>query len=169
MLKLVYVLDLIKLIYLQTLPDHFFTMEDKIKRNEFLKSIGLKGASLMAIYCGASALSSCQNESEVAPSGNVDFTLDLTNASYSALNTVGKYITINKVVIARVSATSFAAVTQICSHEGQAQVMYNGSGFSCPAHGATFSITGTRTNNVSSKDITVYKTTFTNTSLRVFS
>jgi nitrite reductase/ring-hydroxylating ferredoxin subunit len=144
-------------------------MENKIKRNDFLKSLGLKGASLMAIYCGASALSSCQNESEVAPSGTVDFTLDLTNASYSALNTVGKYITINKVVIARVSATSFAAVTQICSHEGQAQVMYNGSGFSCPVHGASFSITGTRTNNVSSKDIAVYKTSLTNTSLRVFS
>jgi nitrite reductase/ring-hydroxylating ferredoxin subunit len=144
-------------------------MENKIKRNDFLKSLGLKGASLMAIYCGASALSSCQNESDVAPSGNVDFTLDLTNASYSALNTVGKYITINKVVIARVSATSFAAVTQICSHEGQAQVMYNGSGFSCPAHGASFSITGAKTNNVSNKGITAYQTTLTNSSLRVFS
>jgi len=144
-------------------------MENKIKRNDFLKSLGLKGASLMAIYCGASALSSCQNESEVAPSGTVDFTLDLTNASYSALNTVGKYITINKVVIARVSATSFAAVTQICSHEGQAQVMYNGSGFSCPAHGATFSITGAKTNNFSNKGITAYQTTLTNSSLRVFS
>ncbi len=144
-------------------------MENKIKRNEFLKSLGLKGASLMAIYCGTSTLSSCQNESDVAPSGNVDFTLDLTNASYSALNTVGKYIVLNQVVIARVSATSFAAVTQICSHQGQAQVMYNGSGFSCPVHGASFSITGTRTNNVSSKDIAVYKTSLTNTSLRVFS
>ena len=144
-------------------------MEDKIKRNDFLKSLGLKGASLMAIYCGASALSSCQNESDVAPSGAVDFTLDLTNAAYSALNTVGKYITYNKVVIARVSATSFAAVTQICSHEGQVQVFYNGSGFSCPAHGASFSITGAKTNNVSSKGITAYQTTLTNVSLRVFS
>lgn len=144
-------------------------MENKIKRNDFLKSLGLKGASLMAIYCGASALSSCQNESDVAPSGPVDFTLDLTNASYSTLNTVGKYITYNKVVIARVSATSFAAVTQVCSHQGQVQVMYNGSGFSCPAHGASFSITGANINNVSSKGITAYQTTLINASLRVFS
>ena len=168
MIKLDYVLDLINPINVQTLSSSP-SMENKIKRNDFLKSLGLKGASLMAIYCGASALSSCQNESEVAPSGTVDFTLDLTNASYSALNTVGKYIVYNKVVIARVSTTSFAAVTQICSHEGQAQVMYNGSGFSCPAHGATFSITGAKTNNVSSKGITAYQTTLTNTSLRVFS
>ena len=144
-------------------------MENKIKRNNFLKSLGLKGASLMAIYCGASALSSCQNESEVAPSGTVDFTLDLNNASYNALNTVGKYITINKVVIARISATSFAAVTQICSHQGQEQIVYNGSGFYCPVHGASFSITGAKTNNVSSKDITAYQTALTNVSLRVFS
>lgn len=144
-------------------------MYNKIKRNDFLKSLGLKGASLMAIYCGANALSSCQNESDVAPSGAVDFTLDLTNASYSALNTVGKFITYNKVVIARISATSFAAVTQICSHQGQEQIVYTGSGFYCSVHGASFSITGAKTNNVSSKGITAYQTTLTNVSLRVFS
>jgi nitrite reductase/ring-hydroxylating ferredoxin subunit len=144
-------------------------MENKIKRNDFLKSLGLKGASLMAIYCGASALSSCQNESDVAPSGPVDFTLDLTNASYTALNTVGKYIVYNRVVIARISASTFAAVTQVCSHEGQSQIFYNGSGFSCPVHGASFSTTGAKTNNVSSKGIAAYQTTLTNSSLRVFS
>jgi hypothetical protein len=47
--------------------------------------------------------------------------------------------------------------------------MYNGSGFSCPVHGATFSITGAKTNNVSNKGITAYQTTLTNSSLRVFS
>jgi len=123
----------------------------------------------MAVYCGASALSSCQNESDVAPSGPVDFTLDLTNASYSALNTVGKYIVYNKVVIARVSSSTFAAVTQVCSHEGQQQIFYNGSGFSCPVHGASFTITGAKANNVSSKGIAAYQTTLTNSSLRVFS
>jgi len=83
----------------------------------------------------------------------VDFTIDLSNAAYSKLNTAGNYLVYNKVVIARTSAatTGFAAVTQICSHEGQAQVYYTGSGFACPAHGATFSLTGAKTNNVSSK------------------
>jgi cytochrome b6-f complex iron-sulfur subunit len=146
-------------------------MENKIKRNEFLKSLGFKGASLLAVYCGASALSSCQNESDVTPSGSVDFTIDLSNAAYSKLNTAGNYLVYNKVVIARTSAatTGFAAVTQICSHEGQAQVYYTGSGFACPAHGATFSLTGAKTNNVSSKGITAYQTSLSGTSLRVFS
>ncbi len=146
-------------------------MENKIKRNEFLKSLGFKGASLLAIYCGASTLSSCKNDSGLSPSGPIDFTIDLSNVSYSKLNTVGSYLVYNQVVIARTSsaATGFAAVTQVCSHEGQSQIYYTGSGFACPVHGAAFSISGARANNVSSKGITAYQTALSGTSLRVFS
>jgi cytochrome b6-f complex iron-sulfur subunit len=141
-------------------------MSTKIQRHEFLKSLGFKGASLLAVYCGASTLSSCENES-VTPASAVDFTLDLSNASYSALNTVGKYVIFNKVVVARVSSTSFAAVTQICSHEGKAQVMFNGTNFYCTAHGATFSTTGTAL-SVTNKPISSYKTALSGTTLRVY-
>ena len=143
-------------------------MENKIKRHEFLKSLGLKGASLLAVYCGASALSSCQNES-VTPASNVDFTLDLSNAAYSKLNTVGNYVISNGVVVARVSSTSFAAVTQVCSHEGRANVIYSGGGFYCTVHGATYSTTGTGTNSTGSRGIKAYQTTLSGTSLHVFS
>ena len=141
-------------------------MQSKIKRNEFLKSLGLKGASLLAVYCGATSLSSCKNES-VTPASAVDFTLDLNQAAYSALNTVGKYVIYNQVVVARVSATSFAAVTQICSHEGRAQVIFNGTNFFCTAHGATFSTTGTAL-SVTNKAIASYKTALSGTTLRVY-
>ncbi|MEY4646328.1 MAG: hypothetical protein RIQ98_164 [Bacteroidota bacterium] len=141
-------------------------MQSKIDRNEFLKSLGLKGASLLAVYCGASALSSCENEA-VTPASAVDFTLDLSNAAYSSLNTVGKYVIYNQVVIARVSSSSFAAVTQICTHEGKAQVIYNGTKFYCTAHGATFSTSGTA-ESVTSKALKTYQTTLTGTSLRVY-
>ena len=147
-------------------------LQQNIKRNEFLKSLGLKGATLLAVYCGVSSLSSCQNESGVLPTtGSVDFTLDLNNTTYSALQTVGNSIVVNSVVIARVSSSAFAAVTQICSHEGQKRVAYqkNGNTFYCDAHGASFSISGAKLNNVSNKGITSYQTTLTNNSLRVFS
>ena len=143
-------------------------MENKIKRHEFLKSLGLKGASLLAVYCGASALSSCSNES-VTPASNVDFTLDLTNAAYTKLNTVGNDVIANGVVVARVSSTSFAAVTQVCSHEGRANVIYSGGGFYCTVHGATYSTTGTGTNSTGSRGIKAYQTTLAGTSLHVFS
>jgi Rieske Fe-S protein len=141
-------------------------MQSKIKRNEFLKSLGLKGASLLAVYCGTSSLTSCQNES-ISPASAVDFTLDLSNAAYSALNTVGKYVVYNQVVIARVSSTSFAAVTQICTHEGKAQVIYNGSKFYCTAHGATFSTAGAAL-SVANRSLTSYQTSLSGTSLRVY-
>lgn len=143
-------------------------MENKIKRNEFLKSLGFKGASLLAVYCGVTSLSSCENES-VAPASNIDFTLDLTNAVYSKLNTAGNYVIENGIVIARVSSTSFAAVTQICSHEGRANVIYNGSSFYCTVHGATFSTSGVGTNANGSKGLKTFQTALSGTNLRVFS
>lgn len=149
------------------LSNKYLHMSNKIQRHEFLKSLGLKGASLLAVYCGATSLSSCQKES-VTPASAVDFTLDLSNAAYSALNTVGKYVIYNQVVVARVSATSFAAVTQICSHENKPQVMYNGSQFYCTAHGATFSTSGAAL-SVTNKAIKSYQTALTGTSLHVYS
>ena len=143
-------------------------MENKIKRHEFLKSIGLKGASLLAVYCGATTLSSCTNES-VSPSGSVDFILDLTNITYSKLNTVGNYLIVNGIVIARVSNNNFAAVTQVCSHENKANVIYSGGGFYCTQHGATFSTSGAGTNANGSKGIKAYQTALYGTNLRVFS
>lgn len=142
-------------------------MENKIKRHAFLKSLGLKGASLLAVYCGVSTLSSCKNES-VAPASSVDFSLDLTNPTYSKLNTVGNYVIANGIVIARVSSTGFAAVTQVCSHENKANVIFSGGGFYCTQHGATFSTTGAGTNANGSKGIKAYQTSLSGTSLRIF-
>lgn len=145
-------------------------MEDKISRNEFLKSLGFKGASLLAIYCGASTLTSCINEAGGDPSGStgLDFTLDLTEAANASLNTVGKYLIINKVVIARVSADAFAAVTQICSHENKSKVIYQGSGFYCTEHGAKYTIEGVGLNSEGKKGIKAYNTQLTGTALRIF-
>ncbi|MHA8100644.1 ubiquinol-cytochrome c reductase iron-sulfur subunit [Aquirufa nivalisilvae] len=144
-------------------------MSEKIKRHEFLKSLGLKGASLVAVYCGASAVSSCKNETGITPSSSADFTLDLSQAAYSKLNTVGSYVITQNIVIARVSSTAFAAVTQICSHEGRAAVIYSGGGFYCPEHGATYDTSGKGLNANGSRGLTTYKTTLTGNSLRVYS
>jgi cytochrome b6-f complex iron-sulfur subunit len=143
-------------------------MENKIKRLEFLKSLGFKGASLLAVYCGVSSLSSCKNES-VTPSSNVDFSLDLTTATNSKLNTTGNYVIANGIVIARISSTDFAAVTQVCSHENKPNVIFSNGGFYCTQHGATFSTTGVGTNANGSRGIQAYKTALTGTSLRIYS
>jgi cytochrome b6-f complex iron-sulfur subunit len=146
-------------------------MNEKMNRMEFLKSLGLKGASLFAVYCAASGLSSCVNESmdpttTTGGTGN-ELILDLNSAAYSKLNTVGNYVVVSGVVIARVSATAFAAVTQVCSHEGKRQVVFNAGEFYCAAHGARFDTSGKGLNSTGSRGLKTYVTTLDGTTLKV--
>ena len=132
-------------------------MNEKMNRMEFLKSLGLKGASLFAVYCAASGLSSCVNESmdptnPTGVTGN-ELILDLNSAAYSKLNTVGNYVVVSGIVIARVSTSSFAAVTQVCSHEGRRQVVFNAGEFYCAAHGARFDTAGKGLNSTGSRGL----------------
>ncbi len=138
---------------------------------EFLKSLGLKGASLFAVYCAASGLSSCVNESmdPTTPAGGTgnELILDLNSAAYSKLNTVGNYVVVSGVVIARVSASAFAAVTQVCSHEGQRKVVFNAGEFYCPVHGARFDTAGKGLNSTGSRGLKTYATLLEGTTLKV--
>jgi cytochrome b6-f complex iron-sulfur subunit len=146
-------------------------MNEKMNRMEFLKSLGLKGASLFAVYCAASGLSSCVNESmdPSTPTGGTgnELVLDLNSAAYSKLTTVGNYVIVSGVVIARVSATAFAAVTQVCSHEGQRKVVFNAGEFYCPVHGARFDTAGKGLNSTGSRGLKTYATTLDGTTLKV--
>ena len=146
-------------------------MNEKMKRMEFLKSLGLKGASLFAVYCAASGLSSCVNETmdPTTPTGGTgnELALDLTSATYSKLNTVGNYVIVSGIVIARISASAFAAVTQVCSHEGQRKVVYNAGEFYCPAHGARFDTSGKGLNSTGSRGLKTYVTSLQGTTLKV--
>ena len=146
-------------------------MNEKMNRLEFLKSLGLKGASLFAVYCAASGLSSCVNESmdptnPTGVTGN-ELILDLTSAAYTKLNTVGNYVVVSGIVIARVSTSTFAAVTQVCSHEGRRQVVFNAGEFYCAAHGARFDTAGKGLNSTGSRGLKTYVTLLEGTTLKV--
>lgn len=146
-------------------------MNEKMNRMEFLKSLGLKGASLFAVYCAASGLSSCVNESmdptnPTGVTGN-ELILDLNSAAYTKLNTVGNYVVVSGIVIARVSATAFAAVTQVCSHEGRKQVVFKAGEFYCAAHGARFDTAGKGLNSTGSRGLKTYVTLLEGTTLKV--
>lgn len=149
-------------------------MEEKMNRMEFLKSLGLKGASLFAVYCAASGLSSCVNESmdpNLPPDtgGNTnELVIDLSSPTYSKLNTVGNYVIVNSIVIARISETAFAAVTQVCSHEGKKKVYFRSGEFYCPEHGARFNTVGKGLNSEGSKGLKTYQTEFIGTTLKVY-
>jgi len=149
-------------------------MKENISRNKFLKSLRFKGASLLAVYCGAASVSSCINEAGDPPGGTtggetgLDFTLDLNDNAYSSLKSVGNYLIVDKVVVARVSEDAFAAVTLICTHENRAKIIYQGTGFYCTEHGAKYTITGEGLNSEDKKGINAYNTAFTDSTLRVY-
>ena len=148
-------------------------MNEKISRMEFLKSMGFKGASLLAIYCGASVITSCINEAGDPPTGptgstGVDFSLNLSDPTYAKLLNAGGYVIVNKIVVARVSADTFAAVTQVCSHENRSKMIYRNDEFYCTEHGARYTLAGVGLNSEGKKGIKAYNAELAGNSLRVF-
>jgi cytochrome b6-f complex iron-sulfur subunit len=137
-----------------------------MERREFLEKLGIGAAFVLTSSC----LGSC-TKTDYAPTGTVDFTLDLSASANAALNTNGGYIISNKVVVARDTSGNYVAATQVCSHEGKVQVAYNkaSNNYVCSAHNATFDLTGKGTNSNGSKGLTIYKTSLSGTSLRVYS
>jgi cytochrome b6-f complex iron-sulfur subunit len=139
-----------------------------MERRDFLEKIGIGAAFVLTTSC----FGACK-KTDYAPTGTVDFTVDLALAENASLNANGGFIirATEKVVVARDTAGNYLAATQICSHEGKVQVSYNkaANNYVCSAHGATFDLTGKGTNSNGSGGLTIYKTTLTGTKLRVFS
>jgi nitrite reductase/ring-hydroxylating ferredoxin subunit len=147
-------------------------------RYEFLKSMGFTGAALMG------ALTSCVNQEDtyvpvtridlnatpvstvpvtpVIPTSNLN---SITNPllkidlATSAIKTVGAYIIQSNIVVAQVSAGTYAAVTNLCTHEPKRKVVYDKSAtqFYCTDHGATFDLTGVPLNSVTRVAIKAYQ------------
>jgi cytochrome b6-f complex iron-sulfur subunit len=143
---------------------------DQMKRGEFLRSLGLSSAAMMAFYCMGTAMTSCSKASDPAPAtgtgttpgtgtgattgatgnsetskGTVDFTLDLTNANYSKLKTQGEFIKLGDVLVANAKGGKYVAIQRICTHQAEDQVSYRltSDDFGCSAHGSVFATDGT--------------------------
>ncbi|MEI6899387.1 MAG: Rieske (2Fe-2S) protein [Bacteroidota bacterium] len=112
-----------------------------MKRKEFLKFSALAVAGVA--LGGSSFIESCA-KSTTSPSGpTVNFTIDLTKASYAALNTVGGYLYANGVIVARATSTTFIALSQACTHQGCTIAFNSGmNNFVCPCHGGTYDFSG---------------------------
>lgn len=136
-----------------------------MNREEFLKQLGT--ATLLT--CTGCTLFACSSEGDPTPT-NVDFTLDLSSNQYSALNTVGGSVAANGIIIARLSANEFTALSRSCTHEGTA-INYRSSqnDFLCPNHGARFSTTGAVLQGPARTALKKYNTELTGNSLRVYS
>ncbi|WP_420150736.1 Rieske 2Fe-2S domain-containing protein [Spirosoma sp.] len=133
---------------------------EQMNRGEFLRSLGMSSAALMAFYCMGTGLTACSKGGEEptpTPSGNgltgnadtsagaINFTLDLTSSTYSSLKTVGNFLKIGSVLVANTSGGKFITIQRICTHQAQDAVSYSLSAntFFCSAHGSIYNLDGT--------------------------
>ena len=130
-------------------------------RKEFLSLIGLSA--------GAFAIQSCLNGCTKVNQPNVDFTLDVTDPANFQLQTNGGYVYTRGVIVARVSATSYVAVSQTCTHGGSSVVYEIGKNdFFCSTHNAAFASNGQVTGGPATQNLKSYNTSLTGNNLRIW-
>ena len=83
--------------------------------------------------------------------------IDLTLPANAALLKAGGYLRLSGIVVAYTSTGTLVAATQTCTHEPKNQVIFNKTEFYCTAHGARYSLTGSRLNTLGRTGLTVYQ------------
>lgn len=156
-------------------------------RLEFLKSLGLSGATLFTVLATCT-LESCSSKGSDDPTpttggsgggaaagvtgtttgNNIDFTVDLANMSNATVAAVGGSQVFGDVIVARVSATSFVALAKACTHQGTTIRFRSAqNNFLCDNHGSVFNTNGSVANGPAAQALKVYTATLNNNSLRV--
>ena len=104
-------------------------------------------------------MKSC-SKADPEPSGNpspeISLTLDPTNASYAALNTVGGFVVAQGIIVAK-TASGYIALDSTCTHQG-CTVGYSSvnNNFPCPCHGSVYSATGSVVNGPATIALTMH-------------
>ena len=129
-------------------------------RKQFITSTTLAGLALCLGACND------DDEGNVVVPTNVNFTLDLTAASNAALNNTGGSIVKDGVIVIALGGGNYSAFQAACPHAGTT-VNYQGSGFRCPNHGATFDTNGKRTGGPANSDLKRFTVVVTGTNLTV--
>jgi len=143
-------------------------------RKEFLSLIGMSAGAFVLSRC-LQGCSAAPGQAYPSPPTNVNFTLDLWLPTYSPLNSNGGYVYYDGIIVARVSPSTYIAVSQYCTHQGTSVVFQttNNNEFYCSEKGATFSSSGLVITGPATVALQQYQTQLINTingnSVRVYS
>jgi len=132
-------------------------------RKEFLALLGMGAAGVIIPTC----MGGCSKDSG-ASGPTVDFSVDLSNTTYSALKTKGgSYIHSSGVIIGYGTDGKYYAVQATCPHES-GQISFNGSSFPCSKHSDNiFSLSGVSNGRQTSSSLKTYTCTLSGTTLSV--
>jgi|WetSurMetagenome_2_1015567.scaffolds.fasta_scaffold297861_2 cytochrome b6-f complex iron-sulfur subunit len=113
-------------------------------RRDLIQKVILGGATLIVV---PSVIESCTKIDSGTPSGNPSgnnnkLTIDLTDPTFSSLNSQGGSVVTYGVIIAN-TGSGYVALDATCTHAG-GTLSYNGTSnnFPCPVHGSVFSTSG---------------------------
>ena len=139
-------------------------------RKEFIYKFGVGTAALTVCNC----MIGCSGEDDVTgpepPPANVDFTLDLNDPANSVLNNNGGSVYRDRIIVGRVNATTFIALSQTCTHQGTTVLFeLSNNRIHCPNHGSNYNLEGNVINGPATQALRKYNTTLTGNLLRIFS
>jgi cytochrome b6-f complex iron-sulfur subunit len=125
-----------------------------LTRREFMIRGSMTGIAIMLAGC------SMGGNGPTAPD-SVNLTINVSD--YPALASAGGVAYVdasgNPLAVVRLDASTFEALSRVCPHQG-GTVNSDGSGFTCPVHGARFSDTGTWKGGQPTSNLTTYPTNF---------
>jgi cytochrome b6-f complex iron-sulfur subunit len=153
----------------------------KMERKEFLNLVGMSVGAVILQNC----LSGCSKANEPAPAvtpppttgggttvsgltgnnslakGAIDFTLDITDKSFSDLATNGKAIISGDVIVARTKTGDFLALAKACTHQGTTvDFVADKTTFNCSNHNSNFDATGAVISGPAGAALKSFKTSF---------
>jgi Rieske Fe-S protein len=93
-------------------------------------------------------------------------TIAITTASGSPIASVGSAAIVQygsgSLLIAHTAASTFIAVSAICTHQGCLITGYSGGSYSCPCHGSTFNTNGQVTRGPATANLKTFATSVGN-------
>ena len=129
-------------------------------RKEFLKKAGIGAAFVLTVPC----LHSCGSDDDPdgpQSAGGKDFMIDLTDANVAAELGAQGYVIREMVVVTQFDDGTYGAASQVCSHTGTEEVIYDVSRdeWFCRTHGARFAASdGDPLNDVTDNPLRIYNT-----------
>jgi cytochrome b6-f complex iron-sulfur subunit len=131
-----------------------------MKRREALNRIALGSGTVLLV---PAALISCSEDGADDPggnNGNNDFTIDMDEATFSALKNAGGFAVTSGIIVANTDGSNYVALSSICTHNS-CTVGYSvqNNNFPCPCHGSVFNSNGSVANGPATQPLKEYTVT----------
>lgn len=140
-----------------------------MERRNFIQKFAVGGSILLAAPALFNACAKDETPVDNNPNQNTGgIEVDLTDAAYTALATVGGFAYKGDIIIFRTSDTNYMALSKLCTHS-QCTITYNHSSgnLPCPCHGSKFNTTGGVLNGPAAANLKSYSVTKSGNILKI--